>query len=209
MTVQNKIVGYEPAVDPEELVAYPGNHRVHPQKQRAALVAGMKEEELGGWIDAVKVNVTTGHVVDGHLRVDEAMKQGTTVPVLYLDLSPEQEAKAVAVFDAIGELAVVDQDVLTVALEDIEFSSPELIELTTDLLPDPPGGDNPEETADQAELSWKSASTAHKNRKIQTTQAEIELLDAAYEAHTSLEGSSVGFVASLVAALDASKEPNL
>lgn len=210
MTVENKIVGYDPAVDPEQLLAFPGNHRIHPGKQRSALAATLKEDEVGGWIDAVKVNTVTNHIVDGHLRVDEAIKKGTTIPVLYLELTEEQEAKAVATFDAVGELAVVDPEMLSITLDTIEFHSPELMELTTDLLPstdtDEDGDDS---VAEQAELSWKSVSTAHKNRKIQSTQTEIELLDAAYEAHVALEGSSVGFVAALVSALDASKDPNL
>ena len=40
-----------------------------------------------GWVQQVLVNRTTGHLVDGHLRVELAISRGEPSPVTYLDLT--------------------------------------------------------------------------------------------------------------------------
>ena len=67
---EDRILGYEPDVDPTQLLAHELNARRHPGAQRDAL-----RESLGrvGWVDVVKVNQRTGKVVDGHARVEEAI----------------------------------------------------------------------------------------------------------------------------------------
>ena len=51
---KNRIVAYEPAVDPAQLLAHPLNARRHPGAQRDAMT-----DTLGdiGWADTVRVNV--------------------------------------------------------------------------------------------------------------------------------------------------------
>ena len=119
----NNILSFEAEVDPAQLLAHPLNARRHPGAQREAL-RGMLQRV--GWVDVVKVNQRTGHVVDGHARVEEAISAGATVPVLYLDLSEEDEKAALAGLDRITGFATWDDEVLADLLsgmEDLEGST--------------------------------------------------------------------------------------
>jgi hypothetical protein len=74
---------------PSELVPNPRNWRTHPSDQQAALSGALAEV---GWVAEVTVNQTTGHVVDGHLRIDLALARNEpTVPVTYVELSEDEE----------------------------------------------------------------------------------------------------------------------
>jgi len=100
--------------DPTQLLANPDNWRMHPATQREALRGSLSEL---GWIDTVLVNRTTGHVVDGHARVEEAISKGeATVPVTYVELSEDEERLALATFDPITAMASADEDKLRVLL---------------------------------------------------------------------------------------------
>jgi hypothetical protein len=57
-------------VDPATLVPNPKNWRTHPRAQLDALAGVLGEV---GWVADVLVNSTTGHVVDGHARVELAL----------------------------------------------------------------------------------------------------------------------------------------
>ena len=65
MEYKNKIVKQE-NVDPRKLKANPNNFREHPMTQSKAMIGSL--EELG-WISGVVVNINTGNLIDGHLRV--------------------------------------------------------------------------------------------------------------------------------------------
>ena len=83
--------GSEP---PDQLVANPRNWRTHPAAQRDALRGSL---DTVGWVQQVLVNRVTGHVVDGHARVEEALSRGEqSVPVLYVELTDEEEALVLA-----------------------------------------------------------------------------------------------------------------
>ncbi len=87
-TWQNRIIG-EGEEDPSQLLANPSNFRIHPKPQQDALSGVLSEV---GWVQRVLVNQRTGHVIDGHLRVSLAISRNEpTVPVIYVDLSPEEE----------------------------------------------------------------------------------------------------------------------
>jgi hypothetical protein len=60
-----------------------------------------------GIIQNIIVNQTTGHVVDGHMRILLAMRRRDDhpLPVTYVRLSEDEEYRALATFDAIGALA--------------------------------------------------------------------------------------------------------
>lgn len=138
----NNILSFEPEVDPTQLLAHPLNARRHPGAQRDAL-----RESLGraGWVDVVKVNTRTGHVVDGHARVEEAITAGASVPVLYLDLSEEDERFVLATLDPISALASYDSEVLEQLLFGIEIESTELLNVLNVLSDSTPiPGDEPE-----------------------------------------------------------------
>lgn len=74
-----------------------------------------------GWVQQVLVNRQTGHVIDGHLRVELAISRGEpTVPVLYVDLAPAEEALILATLDPIGAMAVTDAPKLEELLREVQ-----------------------------------------------------------------------------------------
>jgi DNA modification methylase len=102
---------------PEQLLANPANWRIHPQAQQDALAGALDEV---GWVQQVLVNRRSGFVVDGHARVALALSRGeSTVPVLYVDLEPAEEALVLATLDPIGAMAGQDGEKLRALLADI------------------------------------------------------------------------------------------
>ena len=88
---------------PDQLLANPANWRIHPKAQQDALAGAL---DAVGWVQQVLVNRRTGFVVDGHARVALALSRGEpTIPVLYVDLDPGEEALVLATLDPIGAMA--------------------------------------------------------------------------------------------------------
>jgi len=111
-------------VDPRSLTANPRNWRAHPPEQMAAL-----EEALDavGWVAEVLVNRTSGRIVNGHARVELALARGwPTVPVSWCELTEEEEALALATFDALTAAAVPDREMLRALVAEAPASSPAL-----------------------------------------------------------------------------------
>ena len=80
---ESKIVGYGDEA-PDQLLANPNNWRVHGKFQQDALQGALDEV---GWIAPVIVNRITGHLVDGHLRVAQAISNDE--PSVQVTLSEE------------------------------------------------------------------------------------------------------------------------
>lgn len=112
---ENRIVS-SGTEDPEQLLANPLNFRRHPAHQKKAMTGVLSEI---GWIQDVIVNKVTGHIIDGHLRVELAMQRSEKVPVKYVELSEHEEKIALASIDPIGALAEQDQAMLDDLIEDI------------------------------------------------------------------------------------------
>lgn len=113
----NRIVG-SGIMNPADIKANPQNWRKHPASQGKAL-----DEVLGsvGWIQEVIINKTTGNLIDGHLRVETALKnKETEIPVKYVELTEDEERIALATFDPISAMAEQDADMLKQLLADIE-----------------------------------------------------------------------------------------
>jgi hypothetical protein len=129
---RSKIVGHE-KVQAGQLMANPFNHRRHPEKQRKVVAASI--EELG-FIKSVIVNKVTGHIVDGHERVMQALGVGeeTLVDVEYVELSPEDEKKALLVLDASSELAEVDASSLDQLVKECSFQDNLLGDFASEML---------------------------------------------------------------------------
>lgn len=124
--IRNRIVGHgeEP---PDQLLANPANFRVHGGDQMDALRGSLGEL---GWVKTVIVNQTTQHVIDGHARIQEAMRQGVeTIPVTYVELTQEEERLALATLDPLAALAGQDDDALKALLAETETSDPALQEV--------------------------------------------------------------------------------
>lgn len=123
---QNRIVGYD-NVAPDQLLANPANYRLHPKRQQDALTGSLNEL---GWLQDIIVNRTTQHVLDGHLRVQLALRKGeATVPVKYVELSEAEEKLAIAVFDPITYMAETDAAILDELLQEINTGEASLQEL--------------------------------------------------------------------------------
>jgi len=113
---KNRILG-EGEEAPDQLLANPRNWRIHPKAQQDAL-AGILSEV--GWVQRVIVNQRTGHMVDGHARVALAIsRQEPTVPVVYVDLSEDEERAVLATFDPLGAMTITDQEQLDALLAEV------------------------------------------------------------------------------------------
>lgn len=139
---RNRIVG-SGIESPEKLLANPKNWRLHPDEQREALGEVLAKV---GWVQRVVVNQQTGFVVDGHLRAAMAVRANEPVPVLYVDLSPAEEALILATFDPISALAEREDKRLDALLAELRLSEigqglgSSLDSLLKDLQGQPEGG---------------------------------------------------------------------
>ena len=102
----------------KDLKANPKNWRKHPQAQQNALSGVL---DAVGWVAPVIFNRQTGHLIDGHLRLELAVKRKEkTLPVSVVDLSPEEEAMILATFDPIAAMAEADRQMLAGLMQFIE-----------------------------------------------------------------------------------------
>lgn len=128
---KNRIVGHGEE-NPDQLLANPKNWRTHPKEQKNALSGILKEV---GVVQSVIVNKRTGYIVDGHARVELAMAQGqSSIPVVYVDLSEQEEALVLAVLDPIGAMAGQDGAALENLLNEVTTNDPGLQSLLDALL---------------------------------------------------------------------------
>lgn len=115
---QSRVVGHS-RVDPRTLIAHADNWRAHPRVQREALTGIL--DDLGLY-KSVTVNRNTGVIVDGHLRVATYIEhEQPEIDVEWVDLTPEEEALALASGDAITGWATVKPDKLEKILRSITF----------------------------------------------------------------------------------------
>jgi DNA modification methylase len=149
-TWRNRIVGSgeEP---PDQLLANPANWRIHPGSQQKALAGSL---DVVGWVQQVLVNRRTNHVVDGHARVALAISRNeSTVPVLYVDLEPDEEALVLASLDPISAMAATDDAQLQALLAGIETDNEGLRALLAELAGAGPkdGLTDPDDTPEPSE----------------------------------------------------------
>jgi hypothetical protein len=129
-TWRKRIVGHAD-VAPDRLVPNPSNPRRHPAAQRAALTGSL---DTVGWVAEATVNVQTGNLVDGHARVEEALRRGEpTIPVTYVDLSEDEERLVIATLDPIGAMASFDAARLDELLATLKPENDALAGLLDDL----------------------------------------------------------------------------
>lgn len=193
----NRIVGHSEA-DPATLVANDKNFRRHPKRQRLALAGGIHEV---GFLRSVTVNRATGRIIDGHLRVELALRQKQkAIPVEWVELTEAEEAQALATLDPIAGMAETDEGTLAELLQGVNTSCPELQAMFDALAP------AAEEEA--APLALEGAYehpvagrfvVIDKTVKVSVTGDECDRLTAALLAHRKLHQSESGFFAHLLA----------
>jgi len=121
---------------PDELLANPMNWRLHPDQQQQAVSALL---DRVGWVQDVIVNRRTGHIVDGHLRVALAIARGEArIPVVYVDLDPEEEALILATLDPMSAMAEQNDENLRQLIGSIGETDGALGALLRDLAPEIP-----------------------------------------------------------------------
>src|SRR6266571_2554874 len=125
--------------DPATLIHNPANFRRHPDQQIRALRQSVAEN---GWLAAPLVNSRSGHLLDGHARVELALADGKeSLPVNVIDVPLSQERRILRSFDAITSLALVDDDALEALVAVIDDAELEALlgeagEPVSGLLPD-------------------------------------------------------------------------
>jgi ParB-like chromosome segregation protein Spo0J len=134
MTVENRwrnrIVGSSEEV-PGRLIANDKNWRLHTKPQREALLGAIADV---GFIRSVTVNKRSGRVVDGHLRVLLAVEtHQETIPVEWVDLSPQEEAAALATLDPLSALAEADREKLGALLQEVRTRHPAVSDMLREL----------------------------------------------------------------------------
>jgi len=167
----NRIVGYG-EIRPNQLIGNPFNFRVHSAKQQGVVKGAL---ETWGWINNIIVNIQTRHMVDGHLRAMLAEKAGESfVPAVYVDLTPEEEKKALLFFDQSGALATIDWEMLAELAQDLEIYNQELNDYMDELMDkanlanaDIDGGNDEDMTGLEDEISFTISCT---NRDLKDFQ---------------------------------------
>lgn len=128
---QDRIIefGRKPA---HEFLAHPENVRRHPNRQRDALRGSM--DSIGN-IGVIIENANTGHVIDGHLRIEEALSVNETMELAYVlvDLEPHEEAQALASYDFITTLAEYDRENLDSLLRQVQSDDERVQALLSEL----------------------------------------------------------------------------
>ncbi len=128
--IKNRIIGSgEEQLD--QIMFNPRNWRIHPLSQQDAL-KGVLEEV--GWVQQVIVNKRTGNLIDGHLRCQLAAREGqATIPVVYVDVSEDEEALVLATLDPIGAMAATDKQKLDELFAGIESENENVRKMMDDI----------------------------------------------------------------------------
>ena len=114
-----------------DLLANPLNWRSHSDGQKAAMSGILAEV---GMVDALLVREIgdgTYEIVDGHMRA--GMMPDQMVPVLVLDVTPEEATKILLTFDPISAMATANAVTLDALLREVEFSDAALQALVAEL----------------------------------------------------------------------------
>lgn len=138
--------------DPATLSPHPDNPKNHPTAQREAFASLFEEV---GWAGALLLNRRTNHLLDGHLRQEEALERGLPwVPVISIDVDEETERKILALKDPVGALFETKHDAFERLRDSISTRSDVLRKLLEqkDVSEDEPSAE-PEQYPTPVELS--------------------------------------------------------
>ena len=165
---KNRIIG-SGELPASEFLANPMNWRIHPKPQQEAMKGALNEI---GWIQEVIVNQNTGNMIDGHLRVTLAMREGedTPVPVKYVDLTQEEEHLALTTLDPIAAMAAADKQQLDGLMQNIQTGEAGLQEMLSGLAEDNGLYFGEEEVPEDAEPQIDKAEELREKWGVETGQ---------------------------------------
>lgn len=138
---KNRIIRQE-TVPISDIVPNAKNWRKHPQKQQKHVKGSLDNI---GWFRSVLVNLRTSDewevphrnkktVIDGHLRLDLALRNGEDkIPVEYVDLTPDEEKIALASIDPLTAMAETDEKMFEDLMISIDTEVPEIQDLLSDI----------------------------------------------------------------------------
>lgn len=131
---RNRVVGFieKPA---NQFTANALNFRRHPNAQRDAFRGLISELGFAG---AVLENRRTGNLIDGHLRIEEALSvdENMLIPCVQVDLSEAEEKLLLASYDPISTMATVDTEVLDNLLREISTGNADVQKMLSKLAED-------------------------------------------------------------------------
>jgi len=114
-----------------DLQPNPKNWRTHPDAQRDALRGVLADV---GYADALLVREGADgrlQLIDGHLRAETT--PDALVPVLVLDVSPEEADKILLTHDPLAAMAGADRQRVSDLVEACEFEHPQVVEMLDQL----------------------------------------------------------------------------
>jgi ParB-like chromosome segregation protein Spo0J len=116
-------------VPASRLRPHPDNWKAHPDGQRLALRAMLRE--LGFADVLLGRHMTDGgiEIVDGHLRREEMGEQ--EVPVVILDLNDDETRKLLITLDPLAAMSEADPGDLRALLDQVQTTDQEVAELLT------------------------------------------------------------------------------
>ena len=89
-------------MEPQIIAANDLNWKSHPSLQREAYSDFLVEV---GWVGALLYNLQTKRLLDGHMRLQDALERNLErIPVLVINVPLETENKILALLDRIGSL---------------------------------------------------------------------------------------------------------
>lgn len=127
--IKNSIIGYG-TKKADQFQANPLNWRKHPQEQRSLVAESLREL---GWIDVVIENISTGHLIDGHERVMQALENNDDVPYIQVELTENEEKLALGLLDTTTGMAETDGEQLKALLDEIKTDNPIFQKMFADL----------------------------------------------------------------------------
>lgn len=129
--MKNRVKGLR-FVKADTLVANEKNWRTHPKKQKDTLKGLIEEIGFADAVIARELKDGSLRLVDGHLRAETAGSQ--EIPVIVIDVTEDEEAKLLATFDPLSEMAGTNADALDSLLGAIETDSKPVSEMLSRLI---------------------------------------------------------------------------
>lgn len=169
---------------------------MHPQVQRDAINEIFSKI---GWVTGVIVSQRSGHLIDGHARIEEALKTDPTMPVPFtlVDLTEEEEREMLLLLDPIGGLAVTNNEKFSELLGSLDIDTPGLLDVIADL--------SRNDLIETAELVKEGGGLGEQlsylrfdGVSIPLTEDELQEFRRRYEAYVEEHQTFYGFPAALL-----------